>query len=70
MRKTWRPSTVNQGWLLPPDLREWVPEGHVARGVREVVDALALAAILQGYEQGEGRGQPPSEPALRVKRRG
>jgi hypothetical protein len=50
--------------LLPPDLREWLPEDHLALFVSDVVDALDLSAIFQVYEQGEGRGQPPSDPAL------
>ena len=56
MRKTWRPSTVNQGWLLPPDLREWVPEGHVARGVREVVRRPGSSGDLAGLRTGRGVG--------------
>jgi len=53
--------------LLPPDLREWLPEGHLALFVSEVVDELDLSAIFQVYEQGAGRGQPPYAPTLRVK---
>jgi len=67
MSKTFRPYAVNQRLRLPPDLREWLPEGHVALFVSEVVDALDLSAIFQSYEQGDGRGQPPYEPGLRVK---
>jgi len=67
MSKTFRPYPLNQRLLLPPDLREWLPEGHVALFVSEVVDALDLSAIFQVYEQGDGRGQPPSDPVLMVK---
>ncbi len=63
MSNTFRPYTLNQRVLLPPALREWLPEGHVALFVSEVVDALELAARLAVYEQGAGRGPPPSEPA-------
>ena len=69
MRKTVRPSAVNQRVRVPPDLREWVPEAPVALFVREVVAARELAAIFQVYEPGAGRGQPPSAPAVRGKRR-
>lgn len=31
------------------------------------MDALDLSAILRSYERGEGRGQPPYDPALMVK---
>jgi hypothetical protein len=30
-RKTFRPYTPDQIRLLPPDLSEWVPAGHLAR---------------------------------------
>jgi len=67
MSKTFRPYTLNQRLLLPPDLREWLPEGHLALFVSDVVDALDLSAIFRVYEQGDGRGQPPYAPALMVK---
>ena len=31
--------------LLPPDLREWLPEGDLALFISDVVDALDLSAI-------------------------
>jgi transposase len=67
MSKTFRPYPLNQRLLLPPDLREGLPEDHVALLVSDVVDALKRSAVLQVYEQGAGRGQPPYDPALMVK---
>jgi transposase len=66
MNKTFRPYDLNQRLLLPPDLREWVPEGHLALFISDVVDELDLSTIFQAYEE-EGRGQPPYHPALMVK---
>jgi transposase len=66
MNKTFRPYDLNQRLLLPPDLREWVPEGHLALFISDVVDELDLSAIFQAYED-EGRGQPPYHPAMMVK---
>src|SRR5713101_3241647 len=66
MGKTFRPYELNQRLLLPPDMREWLPEGHLALFVSDVVDALDLAAIFAAYE-GEERGQPPYHPAMMVK---
>jgi transposase len=66
MNKTFRPYDLDQRLLLPPDLREWLPEGHLALFISDVVDELDLSAIFQAYEA-EGRGQPPYHPAMMVK---
>jgi transposase len=67
MSKTFRPYSLDQRLLLPPDLRDWLPEGHLALFISDVVDELDLSAILDAYEGRDGRGQPPYHPALMVK---
>jgi hypothetical protein len=42
----------NQQQLLPPALAEWVPVGHLARLVDNVLD---LAAIYAAYVEERGR---------------
>jgi transposase len=56
-----------QRLLLPPDLRDWLPEDHLAWFVSEVVDELDLSAIVRHYESGDGRGRPPYHPLMMVK---
>lgn len=56
-----------QRLLLPPDLRDWLPEGHLALFVSDVVDQLDLRAILERYENEDGRGRPPYHPLMMVK---
>lgn len=66
--KTFKPYDPDQLFLLPPALRDWLPEGHLALFISDVVDhALDLTPILASYETGDGRGQPPYHPALMVK---
>lgn len=65
--RTFKPYDPHQAYLLPPDLRAWVPEGHLALFMSDVVDALDLSAILLDYERGDGRGQPPYHPVMMVK---
>jgi len=66
--KTFKPYTPDQLLLLPPALQDWLPEGHLALFISDVVDhALDLTPILVTYETGDGRGQPPYHPALMVK---
>ena len=63
MSKTFRPWLVDQPQLLPPSVTEFVPEGHVAHFVRNLVrDELDLSSILGSY--GEERGYPPYHPVM------
>lgn len=65
MGKTFRPYDLSQLLLLPPDLRQWLRDDHLALYVSDIVDQLDLSAILNTYE--EGRGQPPYHPQMMVK---
>lgn len=56
-----------QGMLMPPDIREWLPEGHLALFISDVVEELDLGGILGHYERGDGRGRPPYHPLMMVK---
>ena len=56
-----------QRLLLPPDMRDWLPEGHLALFISDVVDELDLSAIVRHYESGDGRGRPPYHPLMMVK---
>ena len=51
--------------LLPPDMREWLPEDHLAYFIMDVVDTLDLSAIYGGYDGRRG-GQPPYDPRMMV----
>ena len=65
MSKTFRAWDVDQAWLLPPSIHDFVPAGHAAHLVRDAVrESLDLSAILSVY--GEARGQPPYHPAMMV----
>jgi transposase len=65
MAKSFRPYEPDQLLLLPPAIGDWVPEGHLARFVSDVVDGLDLSAIEDTYE--EERGYPPYHPRMMVK---
>ncbi len=56
-----------QRLLMPPDLRDWLPEGHLALFISDVVDELDLKPIVEVYESGDGRGRPPYHPVMMVK---
>lgn len=54
-----------QALLLPPDLRDWLPAGHLARFVIDAVEELDLAAFYAAYRR-DGWGRPAYDPALMV----
>jgi transposase len=65
MSKTFRRWDVDQIWLLPPSVQDFVPAGHIAHFVREMVcTGLDLSAILASYD--EERGYPPYHPGMMV----
>src|ERR1700682_3069460 len=66
MTKTFRTYLPEQDLLLPPSLREWLPDNHLAYFVSDVVDQLDLSAIESVYEE-EERGQPPYHPRMMTK---
>src|SRR6185295_12794590 len=66
MAKTYRPYVPEQDLLLPPSLRDWLPAGHLAYFVSDLVDELDLSAIVGVYE-GEERGNPPYHPVMMTK---
>jgi transposase len=66
MAKRYRGYEPDQLFLMPPSLREWLPEDHLAYFVSELVDDLNLSEIEAVYED-EERGQPPYHPCMMVK---
>jgi len=66
MSKTCRPCSPDQVYLLPPSLKGWLSEGHLAYFVGDLVDQLDLSTIEQVYER-EERGYPPYHPRTMVK---
>jgi len=64
--KTFRSYDQHQSFLLPPSLDDWLPDGHTARFVSEVVDdMLDLLAIYASYTN--TTGAPPLDPRMMLK---
>jgi len=51
--------------LLPPDLRDWLPEDHLAWFVIEAVDELDLEPFYAAY-RADGHGAAAHEPKMMV----
>ncbi len=58
MAKRYRAYEPDQLFLMPPSLREWLTEDHLAYFVSDLVDDLDLCEIEAVYGD-EERGQPP-----------
>src|SRR5215216_5524072 len=54
-----------QELLLPPSLREWLPEDHFAWFMLDAVEAMDLRAFLAAYRH-DGWGRAAHDPAMMV----
>jgi hypothetical protein len=54
-----------QSFLMPPDVRDWLPEGHLAWFVLDAVAAMDLTAFYAAYRE-DGRCRPAYEPSMMV----
>jgi len=63
--KTFRPYEPDQIYLMPASLQDWLPKGHLAYFISDVVDQLDLSAIMSCYQ--EEKGYPPYHPVMMVK---
>ncbi len=58
-------SDRDQSFLLPPDLREWLPEEHLVWFVIDVVAQLDLSGFRASY-RADGHGRSAYDPAMMV----
>jgi transposase len=54
-----------QPFLLPPDVREWLPEDHLAWFVIDAVGVMDTAAFSAAYRE-DGHGRAAYEPSMMV----
>ena len=63
MSKVFRPWDVEEVWLFPASVQDFVPPGHIAHLIRETVrEGLDLKTILAQYDP--ERGYPPYHPGM------
>jgi transposase len=63
--KDFRRPERDQGFLLPPDMREWLPQGHLVWFVIDAVDQLDLTGFARRAKIGAA-GRAPLDPAMLV----
>src|SRR3954463_2471300 len=54
-----------QSFLMPPDVREWLPENHLAWFVIDAVGEMNLDVFYAAYRV-DGRARPAYDPAMMV----
>src|SRR5260370_7190304 len=54
-----------QGYLLPPDAREWLPPRHLAWELLALAKEMDLASFPSWY-RADGQGRPAYHPAMMV----
>ena len=60
-----RPYNPDQLFLLPQDMKQWLPEEDLVYFIMDVVKQVDLRMIYRPYES-ERRGQPPYNPTMMV----
>lgn len=63
--KTFRPYDLDQPFLLPPSMRDWLPSDHLVYMIVDLVGALDFSPVLKCYSGSKG-GQPPYDPRMMV----
>ena len=66
MPREFRRYEPDQGLLLPPSLRDWLPEEHLAFFVSDAIDAMDLSAFDARYGT-EGPGKQAFDPRMMMK---
>ena len=60
MSRDFRRTDRETPWLLPPSLQDWLPEGHLARFVVDIVERLDLSDLTSDYSRGGKRAYHPA----------
>jgi transposase len=66
MKGQFAPYEPNQQFLLPPSLRDWLPEDHLCYFISDTVDQLDISAISKKYRV-SGSGNVAYHPRLMLK---
>jgi transposase len=66
MSKQYRDPSPHQVLLLPPSLEDWLPEGHLARFVADVVAQIDLGPVEDPIQAKDHRGTRPFSPQMMV----
>lgn len=66
MKKRYRPWETDRTYLLPPSTRDWLPDGHLASFILDVVEELDISAIEEPIQARDPRGERSYDPRMMV----
>lgn len=66
LMKQYRPWNHDQSFLLPPSPHDWLPEGHLAYFILDIVKVLDLGKIIRAIDAKDARGERPYSPYMMV----
>lgn len=66
MEQRFRRVDRDQQFLMPPDVREWLPVEHPARFLLEVIEQLDLSGFVAKNRSSKDRGRPAYHPVVMV----
>ena len=64
--KQYRPWQPNQSFLFPVSPMDWLPEGHLAFFILDVVGELDLSEFEEAIQSADPRGERPYSPRMMV----
>ena len=53
-------------FLMPPSMREWLKEDHLAWFILDVVSELDISPVEKAIRRKDARGQRPYDPRMMV----
>jgi transposase len=67
MSPRFRNCSLDQPFLMPPSMHEWLPKEHLARFIADITDHLNLKPILDKYSRQDNRGAQAYHPLMLVR---
>jgi transposase len=65
MSSKFMPTNRETPFMFPPNIEDWLPEGHLARFIVDIVNRLDLSGIRSSYSE-QTKGQKAYDPAMMV----
>ena len=61
-KKSYQAWTQDQMFLMPPSMKEWLKEDHLAWFILDVVSELDISPVEKAIQRKDARGQRPYDP--------